>query len=661
MSKLDVFVSYSSEDKAVADALVVNLEQNGIRCWYAPRDISAGSGWGSSIVEAIRECKVMVLVFSASANASVHVKSEVERAVHHQLHIIPFRIQSINPSGDMELFVSSRHWLDALPRPTKKHVRQLTETIQVILDQTPEKSDKFTVPFRKLGIAAVFILALTTAMALLWSKRDAIEMALFPKDQTQQSGSDQDNSVEDGTTPPTQHNPPQSESTPPVMSSPNSSSQSADHSNTDEDSLENQPDDERPAPTGNGNESSATDGESIEEGEIVTSAAGERMGTTSPPETSEDSGVKTSGPVATGTAPETPAAGRPDDKPIMQRYALNLYETPLGMLPDGWRGDNIVGVRELETYGRRVLTSANGPGTFSSPTLRIPGDFSLQTEFFEHAGAFDLSVTLMDGTPYKITVHPAHGASYPYDWTIYLPSGASKNVMGGWGGGILGFRIIGSLYQVTFDGFVVEAGRLQENGQRGLESASFGVAGPTGGLAMMRAESISGDYNYTSMAEPLGWNRDPSRWRLFDGSSIEPPIPAPSIWIMDDIALTGEFRLRLTPSPETGIIKLRLRGSDGGLDLPVEIIGNGHYKSTAVAFAGKYLYGEDSPRNIQTIEILRRKAGIQLRGLLPDGKPHVFLTKRFTDDPFRDFDAIVVEIKNDKYVPFQIDARAVGE
>ena len=35
----DVFISYSSKDKHVADAVCVALEQHGIRCWLAPRDI----------------------------------------------------------------------------------------------------------------------------------------------------------------------------------------------------------------------------------------------------------------------------------------------------------------------------------------------------------------------------------------------------------------------------------------------------------------------------------------------------------------------------------------------------------------------------------------------------------------------------------------------
>ncbi len=38
----DVFISYAHEDKAIADAICAKLEENKIRCWIAPRDITPG-------------------------------------------------------------------------------------------------------------------------------------------------------------------------------------------------------------------------------------------------------------------------------------------------------------------------------------------------------------------------------------------------------------------------------------------------------------------------------------------------------------------------------------------------------------------------------------------------------------------------------------------
>jgi hypothetical protein len=50
----DVFVSYSSRDKPVADAVCASLEGRGIRCWIAPRDILPGADWGEEIIRGTR-------------------------------------------------------------------------------------------------------------------------------------------------------------------------------------------------------------------------------------------------------------------------------------------------------------------------------------------------------------------------------------------------------------------------------------------------------------------------------------------------------------------------------------------------------------------------------------------------------------------------------
>lgn len=70
----DVFISYSSKDKPTAEAACAVLEQNGIRCWIAPRDITPGINWGGSIIDAINHARVMVLVFSGHANQSPQVE-----------------------------------------------------------------------------------------------------------------------------------------------------------------------------------------------------------------------------------------------------------------------------------------------------------------------------------------------------------------------------------------------------------------------------------------------------------------------------------------------------------------------------------------------------------------------------------------------------------
>src|SRR5688500_18192123 len=125
----DVFISHSSRDKTVADAVCAALEQSGIRCWIAPRDIRPGEDWGASIVEGIRHSRAMVLVFSSSTNASGHIPREVEQAVKQGVTVIPFRIEEVVPKGSLDYNLSSVHWLDALTPPLENHIGRLVDTV----------------------------------------------------------------------------------------------------------------------------------------------------------------------------------------------------------------------------------------------------------------------------------------------------------------------------------------------------------------------------------------------------------------------------------------------------------------------------------------------------------------------------------------------------
>jgi len=130
----DVFISYSSNDKPTADAACAVLEQKGIRCWIAPRDIVPGADWGESIIDAINDARALVLVFSSHANASPQIKREVERAVNKGIPIIPLRIEDVAPTKSLEYFISTPHWLDAYNPPLERHLTYLADVIAHILE-----------------------------------------------------------------------------------------------------------------------------------------------------------------------------------------------------------------------------------------------------------------------------------------------------------------------------------------------------------------------------------------------------------------------------------------------------------------------------------------------------------------------------------------------
>jgi adenylate cyclase len=129
----DVFLSHAAADRATALAVLDGLERAGIRCWIAPRDVPAGSEYGQQIVDAVKGCRVFVVIFSSNANSSPHVRREVERAVSSDRSIVPFRIENITPTGAMEYCLGGTHWFDALTTPLDPHVANLVTTVRRLL------------------------------------------------------------------------------------------------------------------------------------------------------------------------------------------------------------------------------------------------------------------------------------------------------------------------------------------------------------------------------------------------------------------------------------------------------------------------------------------------------------------------------------------------
>jgi hypothetical protein len=96
----------------------------------------------------------MILVFSASSNDSAQVRREVERAVHKEVSILPFRIENVLPSKSLEYFLSSQHWMDAFPPPREPHYERLIDHVRARLGDTAPRDTSATQPSPHLAEAA---------------------------------------------------------------------------------------------------------------------------------------------------------------------------------------------------------------------------------------------------------------------------------------------------------------------------------------------------------------------------------------------------------------------------------------------------------------------------------------------------------------------------
>jgi TPR repeat protein len=129
----EVFISYSSHDKRVADSVCAALENTKILCWIAPRDVQPGLSYPGEITRAITSSKLIVLIFSAHSNASEDVLREVQLAASSHLRIVQFRIEDVGPNDDLLYYLSSPQRVDAMTPPTETHLPRLATSVNALL------------------------------------------------------------------------------------------------------------------------------------------------------------------------------------------------------------------------------------------------------------------------------------------------------------------------------------------------------------------------------------------------------------------------------------------------------------------------------------------------------------------------------------------------
>ena len=74
------FISYSSYDHLFAERLYNDLQQKGVRCWFAPKDMRTGDKIRETVHKAIRKREKLLIILSEKSIESQWVETEVERA-----------------------------------------------------------------------------------------------------------------------------------------------------------------------------------------------------------------------------------------------------------------------------------------------------------------------------------------------------------------------------------------------------------------------------------------------------------------------------------------------------------------------------------------------------------------------------------------------------
>ena len=117
LSYFTCFISYASEDQHFVEILYRDLQQKGVRCWFAPTSLCPGDKFPERIAEAIQHHDKLLLVLSKHALDSSWVQKEAElaRQKEHDGKVSVLIPICLNPA-----IFNESGWADFIPK--KYHI-----------------------------------------------------------------------------------------------------------------------------------------------------------------------------------------------------------------------------------------------------------------------------------------------------------------------------------------------------------------------------------------------------------------------------------------------------------------------------------------------------------------------------------------------------------
>lgn len=135
---VDVFISYHSKSSHhIAAEIEKKLEREGMHCWLSGTDLVSGP-YADHIMDAIRECRVFLLILNQASSESIHVLNELE-AVSNRLAdkedvvLLPFQIANEEISDSAKYHIQRHHWVNATVGPMEQHEDFLVSHIRSLL------------------------------------------------------------------------------------------------------------------------------------------------------------------------------------------------------------------------------------------------------------------------------------------------------------------------------------------------------------------------------------------------------------------------------------------------------------------------------------------------------------------------------------------------
>jgi hypothetical protein len=133
----DVFVGYCDPEatRDLAYRLCAHLEQRGLRCWIAPRDLEAGPGYFERKLDAVSASRLFVALITSRIRSAVELATEVKNAERRAVPVLAVQLTPNLPSDPLTTATKRRtsDWLDVSVLAADDQIARITERVEQIL------------------------------------------------------------------------------------------------------------------------------------------------------------------------------------------------------------------------------------------------------------------------------------------------------------------------------------------------------------------------------------------------------------------------------------------------------------------------------------------------------------------------------------------------
>lgn len=134
------FISYSSKNQTVADAMRMLLKKHDIDTWMAPYDIPVGSEYAEVLFDALSNCSCLVLMLTDVSQNSQWVKKEVNLAITSGKTIIPVKLEDIELNSTMKFYLNDKQIIPVrIIEDTSDEIQKVLDSVVRITGQTISK------------------------------------------------------------------------------------------------------------------------------------------------------------------------------------------------------------------------------------------------------------------------------------------------------------------------------------------------------------------------------------------------------------------------------------------------------------------------------------------------------------------------------------------